>query len=65
MGKHSNRDALREHAKLTWSLAEKAKREGNTALARELERIAKDSEDRSQIEGHTTISAVNGASFAI
>lgn len=65
MGERNNQVALREHAKLTRSLAEKAKKEGNAALAHELERIARDSEDRSQNPGHTVISAVNGASFFI
>ncbi len=37
-------EEMRKHAELTWKLAEKAKQEGNNALARELMQIARETE---------------------
>ena len=46
MDRRAYAEALREHARLTWDLAEKAEKEGNTALGRELLQLAKDTEMR-------------------
>ena len=37
-------EELRKHAQLTWNLVDKAKGEGNMALARELMQIARETE---------------------
>ena len=46
MDRRAYAESLREHARLTWDLAEKADREGNIALGRELLQLAKDTEMR-------------------
>ena len=46
MDRRAYAEALREHARLTSDLAEKADDEGNIALGRELLQLAKDTEMR-------------------
>jgi len=46
MDRREYAEALREHARLTWDLAEKAEEEGNILLGRELLQLARDTEMR-------------------
>ncbi len=46
MDRRAYAEALREHARLTWDLAEKAEEEGNILLGRELLQLARDTEMR-------------------
>ena len=46
MDRREYAESLREHAKLTWELAEKARLEGNGELADELNQLAAETEMR-------------------
>ena len=46
MYRRNQAEELRQHAELTWSLADKARNEGNHELARELMQIARETEMR-------------------
>lgn len=46
MDRREYAESLREHAKLTWELADKARSEGNAELADELNQLAAETEMR-------------------
>ncbi len=59
MDRREYAETLREHARLTWDLAEKADQEGNAELSRELLQLARDTEMRAMstwpVKLHQTI----------
>lgn len=67
MDRRAYAESLREHARLTWDLAEKADNEGNTELGRELLQLAKDTEMRAMstwpVKLHQTVGDEQPGSF--